>query len=309
MYVHKNLGSPREQERSSILTYQEASGATELSWPERMFSLGRSNSMELQNDPRFFTKNVLDKRLVALKTMTIVSSLMLGTALKHCFSIEKKYNFTGDWECPIVSGLQIFSFFILMRVVFVCFMSLYTFCQQLYHIYRLMTSGPTGVESAGEYYLHPIIVSWRHTAVNRLLKSLYLFVLALGFILAVKIMKDGGTIDKCYNFHTGGGPKKPSFEDIALVVNTVMRHKKWTAPAPPPPHVETEAEEFADYFQPIFAGIVCFSFCVCAYVLSHINRTHTLVFQGVYAKVSEILPSTRSWSQSSFIDSRVTSRA
>merc|ERR1711934_812863 len=92
-----------------------------------------------------------------------------------------------------------FFHFVLMRVVFVCFMSLYTFCQQLYHIYRLMTSGPTGVESAGEYYLNPVIVTWRQTAVNRLLKSLWLFVVALGFVLAVKIMKDGGTISKCYS--------------------------------------------------------------------------------------------------------------
>lgn len=251
--------------------------------------------MELQNDPRFFTNNVLDKRLAALKTMTIVSSLMLGTALGHCFSLEKKYNFTGDWECPLVSSLQIFSFFTLMRVVFVCFMSLYTFCQQLYHIYRLMTSGPTGVEVAGEYYLHPIITTWRHTAVNRLLKSLWLFVFALGLILSIKIMKDGGTIKKCYE--DAHAAKPPSLADIAYLVTSVMNHVAVTTAAPP---VHTAKDTFAEVFQPVFAGIVCICFCVCAYVLAHINRTHTVVFDRVYMKVSEMLPTTRIWSQSSF---------
>lgn len=261
--------------------------------------------MELQNDPRFFTNNVLDKRLAALKTMTIVSSLMLGTALGHCFSLEKKYNFTGDWECPVVSGVQIFSFFTLMRVVFVCFMSLYTFCQQLYHIYRLMTSGPTGVEVAGEYYLHPIITTWRHTAVNRLLKSLWLFVVALGLILSIKIMKDGGTIKKCYE--TGSsGPKPPSLTDIAYLVTSVMNHVPVTTAAPAVQSAkDASAENFAAVFQPVFAGVVCICFCFCAYVLAHINKTHTQVFDRVYSKVSEMLPTTRIWSQSSFAGNRV----
>jgi len=254
--------------------------------------------MELQNDPRFFTKNVLDKRLAALKTMTIVSSLMLGTALSHCFSLEKKYNFTGEWECPLISGVQIVSFFILMRVVFVCFMSLYTFCQQLYHIYRLMTSGPTGVESAGEYYLHPIIVTWRHTAVNRLLRSLVLFVFALGLILSVKIMKDGGTIKKCYETG-GGGSASPSLADIAALVTAVMHNVTMVTPAPPAPPTK---DVFADLFQPILAGIVCLCFTLCALVLHHINKTHTQVFDAVYSKVSDMLPTTRTWSQASFID-------
>merc|ERR1740138_1535605 len=153
---------------------------TAESWPERMFGLGRTNSMELQNDPRFFQSNVIDKRLAALKNLTIVSSLMLGTALGHCFSLKKDYNFVTRWECTGVSIIQLFSFLLLLRVVFVCFLALYTFCQQLYHIYRLMTSGPTGVELAGEYYLHPNIVLWRHTAVNRLLKSFRYFITALG---------------------------------------------------------------------------------------------------------------------------------
>lgn len=274
-------------------------------WVEQLFTLGRSNSMELQNDPRFFQGNVIDKRLAALKNLTIVSSLMLGTALSQCFGLKKKFNLTGDWICVGVSVIQIFSFFVLMRVVFVCFMSLYTFCQQLYHIYRLMTSGPTGVELAGEYYLHPNIVLWRHTAVNRLLKSFRYFITALGFIIFVKIMQDGGTINECYASHSGGGSKEVNLADIAVLVTSIMNNVTMTTPAPSKPKMHDHP---LFWFQPLFGVVVLCLFIGCAYVLHHINETHTRVFDFVYGKVQDLLPTTRGWSQSSYIENHQLNR-
>jgi len=220
--------------------------------------------------------------------LTIVSSLMLGTALSQCFGLEKTYNFTGGWQCCMVSVVQLLSFLILMRVVFVCFMSLYAMCQQLYHIYRLMTSGPTGVELAGEYYLHPNITVWRHTAVNRLLKSFGFFIVALGLILSVKIMKDGGTIKACYK-HAEKGPEEPTAVEIVyailhnITLTTLM------------PEVPGKTGTHLDWFQPIFAAFVLFCFLLCAWVLNHIHATHSRVFDDVYRKCRELLPSTRVW--------------
>jgi len=270
-------------------------------WPEKMFSLGRSNSMELTNDPRFFSSNVIDKRLKALSKLTIVSSLMLGTALSQCFALDKRYHWTGPWQCTGVSAIQVLSFLVLMRVVFVCFMSLYTMCQQLYHVYRLMTSGPTGVELAGEYYLHPKIVIWRHTAINRLLKSFKFFVTGLGFILFVKIMKDGGTIDQCYKGGGGGGSKEVNMQDVAAVVTAVMNHLPLPATTTQAPthHAVNTVEE---YFQVIFAAFVAVCFFICAHVLNHIHDTHQAIFDMTYDKVEMLLPSTRNWAQASHVE-------
>jgi len=259
--------------------------------------------MEIQNDPRFFTGNVIDKRLAALKNLTIVSGLMLGTALSQCFSLDKKYHFTKGGMCSLVSVFQILSFVVLMRVVFVCFMSLYTMCQQLYHIYRLMTSGPTGVELAGEYYLNRNIVVWRHTAVNRLLKSFYLFLAALGLILFVKIMKDGDTIKECYA--SGGGSKDVDYTELAKFVIAITRNATLAqpgvplqiqTPAPPPKQPE---DNLSKNIQFGLAWVVLACFWACAYVLYHIHTTHENVFNHVYAKCRELLPSTRVWNTQS----------
>jgi hypothetical protein len=253
--------------------------------------------MELQNDPRFFHKNVIDKRLAALKNLTIVSSLMLGTALGHCFSLKKEYHFEGRWECTGVSILQIISFLLLLRIVFVCFFALYTFCQQLYHIYRLMTSGPTGVELAGEYYLNPSITLWRHTAVNRLLKMFRFFIMAVGLIIFVSMMKDGGTVKECYA--KGGGSKKLSLQDVTYVVVSMMRNVTYTTPAPP---VKKKYDTFEEVFQPTFAFLILSLFLLCAYVLHHIHQTHCTVFDTLYAKLTSLLPATRKWAESSRIE-------
>ncbi|CAK9008485.1 unnamed protein product [Durusdinium trenchii] len=49
-----------------------------LEWMENSFGLVQSESMDLQNDPRFFQANVLNKRLAAFSKLGVVSSLMAG---------------------------------------------------------------------------------------------------------------------------------------------------------------------------------------------------------------------------------------
>ena len=52
--------------------------STSDQWLRMEYSgLVQSDSMDLQNDPRFFSGNVLNKRLSAFTTLSVVSSLMV----------------------------------------------------------------------------------------------------------------------------------------------------------------------------------------------------------------------------------------
>lgn len=158
----------------------------------------RSDSMDLQNDPRFFQPNVIDKRLSALSSLVVVCTLVLGTSMTMLFGLKKDMYFDGSAWCYFVGGAHIVGFYGQVIVSLICMLAVYTICQQLYHIYRLMTSGPTGIEIAGMYYLTDSVVLWRHCAVQFLLNGLVGFVIASGLILFVKLVKDGGSLPQCF---------------------------------------------------------------------------------------------------------------
>lgn len=177
--------------------------------PAEHFSLGlfqrlhmRSDSMDLQNDPRFFQPNVIDKRLSALASLVVVCTLVLGTAMTMLFGLKKDMHFDGSFWCTFVGCAHIFGFYGQVVVSLCCMLAVYVICQQLYHIYRLMTSGPTGIEIAGMYYLTDSVVLWRHCAVTFLLNGLVVFVMASGLILFVKLVKDGNSLPQCFGDHT-----------------------------------------------------------------------------------------------------------
>jgi len=193
----------------------------------------RSDSMELQNDPRFFQPNVIDKRLSALASLVVVCTLVLGTAMTMLFGLKKDMHFDGSFWCTFVSCAHIIGFYAQVVVTLCCMLAVYVICQQLYHIYRLMTSGPTGIEIAGMYYLTPSVVLWRHCAVTFLLNGLVIFVMATGLILFVKLVKDGGSLPQCFGDHdaadhTGAFDFHLAFALVTLstylILVTVMCH-------------------------------------------------------------------------------------
>ena len=142
-------------------------------------NLVHCESMELQNDPRFFQINVLDKRLSAVQSLAVVSSLMTA-ASSHVISMKKQLNFQNHEGC-----LRSASFFILCFVLFLNLIAVYVGVAQTYHTYRLETAGPTGFEIAASYYLNPNIVAYRHLAVKCLLNGLALFLFSTGIRVAV----------------------------------------------------------------------------------------------------------------------------
>lgn len=154
----------------------------------RQFDLARSESMEISNDPRFFSGNVIEKRLKAFGGLSIVSGLMLGTSMSQCFSLPKDMDFSLTF--PFMGYVQMVGFCLQMSCTFMCIISLYTVAHQFFYTYRLMTSGPTGFEAASMFYLNKTIVMWRHFAIKCLFNGLWMFIFASGTQILVKFYKD-----------------------------------------------------------------------------------------------------------------------
>lgn len=127
----------------------------------------------------FFQGSVLNKRLAAFSSLSVVSGLLVGTSTE-VISMKK------DMDIWTFEGqLQILSFFIMTCVLFANVVATYVGVAQVYHSYRLETAGPTGFEMATSYYLNPNIVSWRHLAIKGMLGSLPLFLISSGMRIEV----------------------------------------------------------------------------------------------------------------------------
>jgi hypothetical protein len=153
--------------------------------------LAGSESMDVSNDPRFFTKNVMDKRLSAFRSLTIVSSLMFSTSIGQCFKLKASMNFAKmDLYVGNIAMWQAAGFLISVVVAVMCLLSLYVIAHQLFYTYRLMTAGPTGFEQAAVFYLTRAITVWRHLAIKCLFNGLWLFLVLVGVQLFVTFYDD-----------------------------------------------------------------------------------------------------------------------
>lgn len=147
----------------------------------------KSDSMDITNDPRFFTDNVLNYRLAAFAGLSVVSGLMIQNAMDHVFDMDKRIKLDS------AAGVcQAIAFFTLIVVLFLNVIATYVGVAQPYHTVRLMTAGPTGFEMATSYYLNKSIVVYRHLAVKSMLISLPLFMMQSGLRLIVKFKRENG---------------------------------------------------------------------------------------------------------------------
>jgi len=149
-----------------------------------------SESMDLTNDPRFFTGNVIDKRLDAFNMLSVISGLMVGVALGEANSMKKNILWSHYNKHMLDATFQLVGFGLMTFVLFFNIIATYVGVAQPYHTYRLMTSGPTGFEAATSYYLNKNIAWWRHFAIKFMLISLPVLALSTGVRLVVKFDKD-----------------------------------------------------------------------------------------------------------------------
>lgn len=162
----------------------------------------RTVSMDLDNDPRFFSDTVIDKRITAFAALSIVSGIMSGASVDQCFDSNKEFRLFDDsnwYNISIFGCMQLAAYAIMCLVLALNVFSTLVFGAQFYFTIRLLTAGPTGVESAKAFYLDPIMVRWRHISAQGLIKGMPLFLLAVGCMLCVKIKKENAD-----TYHTVG---------------------------------------------------------------------------------------------------------
>ncbi|CAK0845329.1 unnamed protein product, partial [Prorocentrum cordatum] len=210
--------------------------------------LSREVSMEISNDPRFFTDSVIDKRLVAFGSLVVVSTLMLENSVDMGFGMRKKMSLE-----TVESTFQLIAFLILMGIALANVVSTYVGVAQPYHSLRLATSGPAGFEASAGYYLNRDITVYRHLAVKCALLSVPWFVLANGFRLVPKFVWDA----------QDGGPKEHK--------KSPAEGNKLLVPVPVMLHVES-------YFFIVL-------FLLAAIVVWVIHVQHMRAFQDNYDKV------------------------
>jgi len=221
--------------------------------------------MHITNDPRFFAGNVMDKRLAALKTLTLVSSIMFGTALGQCFALKKDMNFSkfsfGVYDIAI---WQMIGFSLALLVAVQCLLSLYIIAQQLFYTYRLMTAGALGFDIAAVFYLTRTITMWRHLAIKALFNGLMKFLMLVGIQLFVKFYKDADDAQDKHE-HT----MIVNFDGFNSVNRTVFEIAK--------------ATQKLDLRVHAAIGYVVLVICLCCALLMYfINKHHVAVFTENY---------------------------
>jgi len=159
--------------------------------------VGPEKSMDLTNDPRFFTPNIIEKRLFAFNgPVALIAGLLTTTALNKLFTLVKAFNFglceKGVPPDVIFQGLvQICAFALMSTILFMSLFSTLVCVYQAYFTYRLMTAGTNGFELAKRFYLHPEMTMKRHRAVNLLGWGLVLLLVASGGMLYAKFSEEG----------------------------------------------------------------------------------------------------------------------
>lgn len=156
-------------------------------------NLTSSQSMDITNDPRFFQDNVLNYRLSAFGGLGVVSGLMVQNSMGQIFAMNKVMNFIlgGHHFWKSFDAMCLFvAFVMLVYILFVQMYSIYVGVCQPYCTYRLMTSGQRGFEAAASYYLHPRIVTYRHSCIKAMFSSLPLYLLQMGIRVLVKFDSD-----------------------------------------------------------------------------------------------------------------------
>lgn len=219
----------------------------------------RAESMDLVNDPRYFTSNVIDKRLGAFGKLSVVSSLMLGTSFGQMFALKKDMNFEEfEFGWIPMGWMQFVAFLIQMCVAFMCLMAIYVIVHQTFYTYRLMTAGPHGFEQASMFYLSKGMCTWRHLAIRCIFNGLWLYIVASGLLVFVKFFKDAKGANK--------GPTK------VVVLNAPPE-----SPAAPEHHDTLSLEVHT-----ILGGCLLFVFLCFACLLVKVRSEHLSSFQKHY---------------------------
>jgi len=150
----------------------------------------RKDSMELVNDPRFFTTTVIEKRLYAFSGLATLGTLFISSSMSQMYALKKNTELGCCSLNELRDMFQLSGFFLHMIVAFMLTTGVFVQVQQIFYTYRLLTSGPTGFEQASLFYLHPTMTKWRHRAMQSFFSGIPAYLFASGWVLSVKFVKD-----------------------------------------------------------------------------------------------------------------------
>jgi len=162
---------------------------TDMLMTDETENLVREHTAELTNDPRFFTENVIDKRLAAFEALAIVSAMMGEVALKETLGLASEFKLVGEYIHLAV--FQMIGEALMVSVMFVSSLASGVLSLQLFYTIRLMTASPTGFDKAARFYQDSSMWLWRERAINGVKYSLIAILQSLGFMLYVKIFMEG----------------------------------------------------------------------------------------------------------------------
>lgn len=131
--------------------------------------------MDVFNDPRMFGDSVFKVRLGALSIISFCSVFMGQNACTQMLKLNSKEGSldVGEFVALCVMGT---SFVINMGVVVVV-------VQQVVHITRLATLGPTGFEFAKSYYLNRNVAAARHLCIDLFQVMIPVFVFGMALLV------------------------------------------------------------------------------------------------------------------------------
>jgi hypothetical protein len=225
-------------------------------------AIPREDSMEISNDPRFFTDSVIDKRLAAFGSLVVVSALMLEYAATEGMGMKKNMGLDS-----VESVFQLLAFIIYMAIFIATAFTTYVSVAQPYHTLRLATAGPAGFEASASYYLHGSIIIWRHLAVKCLLVCIPWFVLASGLRMVPKFVWD------------------------AVSDESVIKHRIDTAAGDDDGHKHESLSfgsswlQYTEVILYVESGVFALAFLASALALYLIHLEHQKVFQENYDNI------------------------
>lgn len=117
----------------------------------------RAVSTDLTNDPRIFGDNALNKRLVAVRSISIASAVMSGmsaASMRHALMSKHMgpVQFLGLLMMSVAFGINLLDFSIMTL--------------EFFHVYRLSTASSVGFDFGKIYYMHPRVTALRHFAMT-----------------------------------------------------------------------------------------------------------------------------------------------
>jgi len=275
--------------------HSHAAGESDLQADWLTLGLVGSESMDLVNDPRFFSTTVIEKRLAAFGGLATVGSLALGQSVKQMFSFKKDMNFEDKIDLfnviPVYIGwLQMASFFSQMIISFMLLTAVFVMVQQIFYTHRLLTAGPTGFEQASLFYLNRTMTAWRHLSMKSLLFGLVGYMAASGFVLFVKFIKDAQAKNAAAvsmiakTLHTAATPAFKAFLRERETESVAKVEAAWNATlSASADHRGKINEWILDMNVHCIIGLIVLALFVCfSCYLLHIYHSHLKCFQEHY---------------------------